>query len=288
MKILILGASGMLGSRLLPYLRDRGHEPVAASRNSANGIEIDLYHRASTFEVMHAINPDVVINLVGLTDIERCESYPKEAWQANVQSAQNIAFASHGIGAHLIHLSTDQVYDNPTPCLEDMVCPGNCYAITKHAGELAAMQAGACILRTNFFGVTLHAHRRSLTDWLLSALEEQRPIQVFDDVYFSPLNMTTLCSLIYQTVNSQHAGIFNLGSHGAMSKADFAFAFADALGMPSGHFNRVSAQQSDRLKTWRPKNMSMDSSLFERSFQVRLPSLKTEIDCAAKEYRAQL
>ena len=288
MKILVFGASGMLGSRLMPYLAEQGHEAVAASRSSANGIEIDLSRKASTLEVMRTVDPDVVINLVGLTDVERCESHPKQAWQANVQSVENIAHASRGIGAHLVHLSTDQVYDNPTASVEDAASPGNCYAITKYAGELAALQGGACVLRTNFFGVSQHAHRRSLTDWLLSALTEQRPVQVFDDVYFSPLNMTTLCGLIHQAANFKHTGIFNVGSHGAMSKADFAFAFAEALAMPSGHFNRVSAQDSGLLKAWRPKNMGMNSGLFETTFQIQLPSLIAEIECAAKEYRAQL
>lgn len=288
MKILVLGATGMLGSRLLPYLLAQGHEVLSASRGHAHGIQIDLQDQANTLTVVRSIGPDLVINLVGMTDVERCESHPKEAWQANVRSAENIANASIAMGAHLVHVSTDQVYDSAPACLEASACPGNHYAMTKYAGELAALRAGASVLRTNFFGRSPHANRRSFTDWIFSALKEDRPIQVFDDVHFSPLDMGTLCGLIDQVIRHRHTGVFNLGSKDGMSKADFAFAFADALGLPSKRFSRVSAQQSGLLNAWRPKNMCMNSSLFEATFKVCLPTLQTEIERSAKDYRGQI
>lgn len=288
MKILVLGASGMLGSRLVPYLIDQGHEVLAASRNHVNGIQIDLQNQAATLAVVRSVSPDVVINLVGMTDVERCESHPKEAWQANVRSAENIASACTETGAHLVHLSTDQVYDSAPDCAEANAGPGNHYAMTKYAGELAALRAGATVLRTNFFGVSPHATRRSLSDWIFSALKENRPIQVFDDVRFSPLDMGTLCFMLNEVIRYRYSGVFNLGSHEGMNKADFALAFAKALGLSSARFSRVSAQQSGLLSAWRPKSMCMDSSHFEATFNVCLPTLQTEIERSSKEYRAQI
>ena len=278
----------MLGSRLVPFLIDHGHEVLAASRNHANGIQINLQDQAATLAVVRSVSPDVVINLVGMTDVERCESHPKEAWQANVRSAENIASACTETGAHLVHLSTDQVYDSAPDCAEANAGPGNHYAMTKYAGELAALRAGATVLRTNFFGVSPHATRRSLSDWIFSALKEDRPIQVFEDVCFSPLEMGTLCSVINKVTQYRHSGVFNLGSLEGMSKSDFAFAFAQSLGLSSARFSRVNAHQSDLLRTWRPKNMCMDSSHFEATFNVRLPTLQSEIERSAKDYRAQL
>lgn len=288
MKILVLGASGMLGSRLVPFLINQGHEVLAASRNHANGIQVNLQDQAATVAAVRSTSPDVAINLVGMTDVERCESHPKEAWQANVHSAENIARACTEVGTHLVHLSTDQVYDSAPACTETNACPGNHYAMTKYAGELAALQAGATVLRTNFFGISAHATRRSLTDWIFSALKEDRPIQVFEDVRFSPLDMGTLCEVINEVTQYRHSRVFNLGSKEGMSKADFAFAFAQALGLSSDRFSRTTAHQSGLLNTWRPKNMCMDSSLFEATFNVRLPTLQTEIERSAKEYRAQI
>ena len=288
MKILVLGASGMLGSRLVPYLIKQGREVLVAGRNHASGIQIDLQDEAATLAVVRSISPDVVVNLVGMTDVERCESHPKEAWQANVRSAENIANASSAIGKHLVHLSTDQVYDSTPACVEASACPGNHYAMTKYAGELAALSAGASVLRTNFFGLSPHATRRSLTDWIFAALKAERPIKVFDDVRFSPLDMGTLCRMIDKVAEYRQPGVFNLGSHDGMSKADFAFAFADALALPSTCFSRVSAKQSGLINTWRPENMCMNSRHFEASFNVSLPSLQTEIETSAKDYRGHI
>lgn len=288
MKILVLGSSGMLGSRLVPYLFKQGHEVQSVSRTDMGENNIDLQDELNTLGGIQRVNPEVVINLVGMTDVDRCESHPKEAWQSNVRTAENIARACSVTGAHLVHLSSDQVYDSVPACMEADACPGNYYGVTKYSGELAALAASASVLRTNFFGLSPHANRRSLSDWLFSALQENRQIQVFNDVHFSPLNMTTVCIMINEVVMHRHTGVFNLGSSNCMSKADFAFAFADAVGLSSNNLSRVNAKHSGLLNAWRPKNMCMNSSRFEAVFDVCLPSLQTEIARVAKEYRDQI
>lgn len=286
MKILVFGASGMLGLKLVPYLAGQGHEVLEASRHPSAGIQINLQDQASVLAALRTASPDVVVNLVGMTDVDRCESYPKEAWQANVQTAEIISSACTIMGTHLVHLSTDQVYDSLPASTESDACPGNHYAMTKYAGESAALRAGATVLRTNFFGRSSHATRRSLTDWIFSALKDERSVQVFDDVHFSPLDMGTVCSMIHRIIQSNRcSGVFNLGSHGGMSKAVFAFAFAQAIGYSGTCFTRVRMEESGLLKAWRPKNMCMDSTHFETTFEVSLPSLQTEIERTAKEYR---
>lgn len=285
MKILVLGASGMLGASLVPYLTARGHIVTAHSRSSGKTVAAaNLADASATLSLLCDLAPDVVINLAGLTDVDRCESHPKEAWQANVLSAQNAAAASLACGAHLIQISTDQVYDREPASNESQACPGNCYAMTKYAGELAALGAGATVLRTNFFGASQHATRRSLSDWLYAVLTEGRPAQVFDDVRFSPLAMETLCAMLEQAAIQRHRGVFNLGTHHGMSKADFAFAFADALRVPTNMLTRGKVAQAGVLKAWRPTSMCMDSSLFEFTFAIPLPSLADEIQRAAQHY----
>jgi dTDP-4-dehydrorhamnose reductase len=284
MKILIFGSSGMLGAQLVPCLSACGHQVVTSTRGEAAGIPFDLANLDSTIELLQRVRPAVVINLVGLTNVDRCETYPKEAWFSNVLCIESIAKASRAINANLIHLSTDQVYDSAPECTENQACPGNCYALTKYAGELAALSANATVLRTNFFGLSHHATRRSFTDWLFAALVERREITVFDDVYFSPLSMKTLCSVIEKLTLKHVSGTFNLGSRSAMSKADFAFAFGKALGLPVECLKRSSASASPALVAWRPKNMGMNSFRFETTFGIYLPTLQSEIEHTAKEY----
>ena len=79
-------------------------------------------------------------------------------------------------------------------------------------------------------------------------------------------------------------GVFNLGSHSGMSKADFAFAFAEELDITSRSMTRTTTDQVTFLKTYRPKDMRMDCSKFENTLDVKLPFLLDEIKRAAKEY----
>lgn len=287
MKVLVLGASGLLGTTLVAALGALGHTVVAHSRRGAGLEPGDLTQAAETLALVARTAPDVVVNLAGLTDVDRCEAQPQQAWLANVLTAENVAAACGAAGAHLVHISTDQVYDGAPPRGETQACPGNCYALTKYAGELAALRVGATVLRTNFFGASCHPTRRSLTDWLYTSLTQGQAIRVFDDVFFSPLSMATLCTMIERVARERPAGVYNLGSREGLSKADFAFAFARGLGLPAELMTRASVRQAV-LKAWRPADMRMDCAKIENTLGVAMPRLEDEIELATKDYRADV
>ncbi len=288
MKLLVLGAGGLLGTSLVPALAAKGHTVQAHARGVQGPAQADLANPDEAVQLVTRLAPDVVVNLAGLTDVERCESHPQQAWLANVRTAENVAAATRAAGCHLIHISTDQVYGGPGPHREDGACPGNCYGLTKYAGELAARMAPATVLRTNFFGAGRHPSRRSFTDWLFSALTTAEPIEVFDDVRFSPLSICTLGDAIERLARLRPTGVFNLGSREGMSKAEFAFAFADAVGLPTERMARSTLDRSGLLKTWRPRDMRMDNARVEAILGTAMPNLKDEIQLAAKDYRAEL
>ena len=150
------------------------------------------------------------------------------------------------------------------------------------------LSVAATVLRTNFFGLSAHASRRSISDWIFSASKEARPIEVFGDVLFSPLSMSTLCAIIEKVARLRPPGIFNLGSLGGMSKADFAFAFAATLALPNHFMTRSTVDQAGVLKAWRPKDMRMDSSKIEHALGQPMPRLEDEIKLVAKDYRADV
>ncbi len=285
MKVLVLGAGGMLGASLVPALAVGGAQVMTHSRNGPGTYTADLTDALQTRSLLELSQAEVVIHLAGLTDVDRCEQYPQEAWLANVRTVENTAAACKTLGAHLLHISTDQVYDRDPPSAEDQAKPGNCYALTKYAGELAALNVGATVLRTNFFGASRHPTRRSLTDWLWAALTSQQNIQVFDDVQFSPLSMCTLCELTHALALQRPTGVFNLGSRHGLSKADFAFEFANALNLTHPCMTRASVRQHS-LKAWRPTDMRMDTTKIEQTLGHAMPNLTDEIQLAAKDYRA--
>ncbi len=286
MQILLMGSAGLLGSTLSPFLSSRGCDVKTHSRSDGAQCLADLSDPRAANELLGKIQPDVIINLVGLTDVDLCEVQPNQAYLQNVRSVENITnwIKQEKISCHLVHISTDQVYDGANTHTEELVTLTNCYAFSKYAGEMAAASVPSTILRTNFFGRSHCAKRLSLTDWLFRSLSNKDSIQVFDDVLFSPLAMSTLSEMIELSIRNKPIGVFNLGSHDGMSKADFAFAFADELNLSTREMKRATTDQVAFIKTYRPKDMRMNSVKFENALGVKLPTLRDEIKRVAKEY----
>lgn len=285
-KVLVLGSTGLFGSTLVPLLGSHRHEVKTHSRGDGGHYQADLDDPMGANELLGKIQPEVIVNLVGLTDVDRCESQPNQAYLANVRTVENIAdwIKQEKAPCHLVHISTDQVYDGAGPHTEERVTLMNYYAFSKYAGELAAASVPSTILRTNFFGRSHCAKRASLTDWLFRSLSNGVPVQVFDDVLFNPLSMTTLSEMIELVMQKKPIGVFNLGSHAGMSKADFAFAFAEELNLSTSAMTRTSTDQVTFLKTYRPKDMRLDCSKFKNTLGVELPLLRNEVKRVAKEY----
>lgn len=285
-RILITGATGLLGSELTPLLRARGWPVVTHARDARADHRADLARPVDTKTMLDVVQPDVIINLAALTDVDACERDPALAYAVNVQSVEHISgwIAAERPACHLVHISTDQVYDGTGPHTEDEVCIRNTYAFSKIAAELVALRVNATVLRTNFFGLSRCEGRASLTDWLYRSLRERRPVRVFDDIFFSPLAIDTLSLSIADTVARKPRGVFNLGSRDGMSKADFAFAFAGALGLPADTMSRAPSEDA-KLFAPRPKNMLMDVRRYERTMDLTLPSLRDEVQRIGRSYR---
>jgi dTDP-4-dehydrorhamnose reductase len=289
---LVTGATGLLGCSLVPALRAAGWQVVTHGHSSAAPVQADvradlradLRDSQATQALVQRVQPALLVNLAALTNVDTCETDPHAAYLLNVRVVENLAAACGS--AHLLHISTDQLYDGTGPHAEDDVRVTNTYAFSKRASELAAAAAAqATVLRTNFFGRSALPGRHSFSDWLFNALSQGQAIQVFDDVCFSPLAMDTLSSLIVRVAEQRPLGVFNAGTRGGMSKADFAFAFAAAAGLPTASMRRADSSAVN-LKAYRPKDMRMDSSRIEQALAMNLPELASEIQRTGASYRA--
>jgi len=286
--ILLVGGSGLLGSTLSPLLRASASVLVHGHQGQAD-VCADLTDESQTHALLKKVLPAAIINLAGHTNVDACELQPDQAYRLNVRIVENLAswISLQESQPNFIHISTDQVYDGNGPHLEHDVTISNTYALTKYAGELAALRVPCTVLRTNFFGPSRCKSRASFTDWLLAGLRNSQTLKVFDDLCFSPLSMTTLCGAISSVLRSPMQGVFNLGAKDGMSKADFAFAFAEALDLPTSGMERTTTDQVDFLKTYRPKDMRMDSQAFESAFDLHLPLLAQELQLTCEEYRRE-
>lgn len=285
-KVLITGATGLLGSSLAPYLQNCGYKVVTHANTTLADVMFDLSDRNISYAKFEEIRPDIIINLVSLTSVELCEEQVKLAYLLNTRTVENIAYWMELTKAdcYLVHISTDHVYDGVGLHAEDSVTITNNYALSKYAGELAANRVPSTILRTNFVGRSKVNYRESLTDWVYNSITSNKQVQVLNDVYFSPLSISILIEMIELVVQKKLSGVFNLGSHNGMSKAEFDFAFAEILNLPTNTMTPISTSQATFLKAYRPKNMCMNNSRFEEAFGVSLPSLAQLIQPLAREY----
>jgi len=284
--VLVIGATGLLGSTLAPVLVASGHSVVTHGFSSAAQEQADLRDFALTSALVARVKPDCIINLAALTNVDLCEREPHKAYLLNVATVANVvrAIREHAPHCHLVQLSTDQVYDGSGPHSEANVTITNTYALSKIAAELAAASVPSTILRTTFFGRSRCDSRTSFSDWIAQALRKGAPINVFDDILFSPLDIKTLASMIERVVSIRPVGLFNLGAREGMSKAAFAFALANVMALPTNHITRTVSTASPALDAYRPKDMRMDSSLFERAMGLQLPTLINQIHSLRSDY----
>src|SRR5262245_1617476 len=117
MRVLVTGSNGLVGSRLCRLLVQKGHQVVGASRGErrAQGDyeyrSVELTDTAQAFSAVEDYRPEVVVNPASMTEVDGCEKDPEKAYAANVSAPAFLAEACRESGAHLVHVSTDYVFD---------------------------------------------------------------------------------------------------------------------------------------------------------------------------------
>ncbi|RHX78271.1 SDR family oxidoreductase [Leptospira yasudae] len=277
-KILVTGSEGLLGSSLVPYLKNLDYDVIRHSRSGDTEANGDLVDKKIVWEVLDRHSPDFIVNLAAATNVDECEQKPNFAYLLNVRVLENIAswIRARQAAAYLIHISTDQVYDGKGPHSEENVELTNYYSFSKFTGELVASTVRSTVLRTNFFGYSKNAKRRSFSDWIIESIDSDKDITVFEDIRFSPLSLVSLMKMIHTVLVTPKEGIYNLGSKTGISKADFAYRLAEILDKSNAKIRKGSIFDLN-LRAYRPRDMTMDVSRFEGAFKVELPTIEDEI-----------
>lgn len=286
MKILITGASGMLGAALIAAFEGE-HACIGFSRARPDRAAIDwrtgdLSVPGQLASVLTEVSPDLIINAAAITNVDACERNPQLAQRVNCDVLGEVVEYCKLNGSRLVHISTDSVFDGQkdTPYNEnDPVAPLNVYARTKLATELLALQLPyAIVLRTNIFGWRPPGGDVSFGEWVLRSLREGTPLTMFHDVMYSPIATPLFAGVVAQCVKAGLAGLYHAGGGENLSKYQFALKVAEAYVLPTD--NVISISVADKpLAALRPCNMALDSSKLAAALGIgSLPDIAASID----------
>jgi dTDP-4-dehydrorhamnose reductase len=280
MKIFVTGISGLLGVNLAWQLKDRFEVHGCFNRHvfTAKGIEAvqcDLTREGAIDALLESARPDVIINAAGQTSVDQCEADPDLARRLNIGVAVSAAGAASKLGAKLVHISTDHLFDGTAANRRetDAVSPLNVYARTKREAEDRVLDTrpGALVVRTNFFGWGT-PHRESFSDWVLHGLQQSRQIPMFNDVFFTPILVNDLIDRVVGLLDAGASGIVHVGGADRLSKYDFGRRLAAAFGYADEHIVPIPVGQLT-LKAERPRDMSLNSHKAEGLLDSPTPTL---------------
>ena len=248
-KILITGSNGLLGQKLVNNLVKRNDIQLIATSLGANRLtnqdgylykSLDITDKAEVEKVFSKYAPDVVINTAAMTNVDACETKREECWALNVTAVQNIVDALEsqsanggGEGPHLIHLSTDFIFDGEkgTEYVEtDTPNPQSYYALSKYESEkiLQKSKIKWAIARTIIlYGIADKMSRSNIVLWAKDSLSRGQKINVVDDQFRSPTLAEDLADGCISIADKGATGIYNLSGKETMSILELVYKVVD-------------------------------------------------------------
>ena len=274
-KVFIAGSGGFLGKSLKNKLKkNKNYNLVNYSSNK----KIDLSDLNSCNKILKSLCPDIIVNCAAKTDVDFCEKNKKIAYNSNAKIVENLTNFCNRNNKKLIHISTDHLYNNPRQAnKESNTSITNYYAQSKLDGEKFAKRGKSLILRTNFFGYSKNNKKKNLINWILSSARSEEKIYLYKNIFFSPLYIETLTSILVKILNTQKIGVFNLGSIDKICKSDFILKISKKLNIKL-NFKKVDFKLLTESQTKRPLGMAMNSSKFKKVFSIKLPRIQSEIN----------
>ncbi len=227
MNTLIYGANGQLGRDLLR---------VFASRGDCVGVdlpEVDVGDPEAVGKTAIDAAPDVIINAAAYTDVDGAESDAETCWRVNVDGARHVAVAAESVGAAIVYVSTDYVFDGSktTPYLpEDRPNPTGVYAESKAAGEDAVMEAATrwFIVRTAWL---YGPGGNNFVEKMLALARNHPKLRVVEDETGSPTHTKDLAEAIAALVQTDAYGIYHGVNRGQCSRFAFVQAIFEMAGL---------------------------------------------------------
>jgi dTDP-4-dehydrorhamnose reductase len=292
MKLLITGASGLLGINLALEAA-REHEVIGVDRGKLKSapfrvLNADFLHPGVIDSILDSTNPDWLINCAALANLEKCEEEPMQARILNTDLPGELAIACAKRNIRFVHLSTDSVFDGTKEGIyteEDEPNPQVVYSRTKLDGEnvVQAVNPQAIIARVNFFGWSLGG-KRSLSEFFVNNLSAGKNVNGFTDVIFCPMWVNHLGRTLVEMLEKDLNGLYHVVGAQAMSKYQFGVEVARKFGLRESLIAPQSVEQSS-LTARRSHNLWLSVHKLSTALGREIPHFSTGLDGFYTQYQ---
>jgi dTDP-4-dehydrorhamnose reductase len=282
MKIMLIGADGQLGTDIQKVIDKNKTIPLTIA-------DLDITDRAKTIAMAEKHLPDVIINTAAYTRVDDCEDNDVTAFAVNASGAKNLAIAAKKVGAVLVQISTDYVFDGTkvTPYIEtDRPNPTSSYGVSKYAGEqyVKYITDRYFIIRTSgLFGVRgcMSTGGKNFIEMVLGIAKEKGSIKVVNDQTVSPTYALHLAKSIAQLIKTNKFGTYHITNNGECTWFDFTKYVFELTGTKAELDATTTSAFGAKAK--RPKYSVLDNHNLREIGLDDLPSWKDALKAYFEE-----
>lgn len=281
MIVLVTGSNGLLGQKIIEQLKNKDNKIIATSkgsnRNSNNNSfiyeDLDITNKDQLSRVFNKYKPEVVFNTAAMTNVDLCELEKDLCKKVNVKAVEYLADICFDLDAHLIHISTDFIFDgNDGPYNEDDVaCPLSYYGQSKLDSEniLKSHKCKWTILRTIvLFGVAKNLTKSNIVLWAKEQLENSKVINIIDDEFRAPTLADDLAYACIYSAKNKVFGVYHTSGKDIMSIYEIVERVAQYYGNSTANLKKISTAKLNQ-KAVRPTKTGfiLDKSINELGYK---------------------
>lgn len=296
-KVVITGSNGLLGQNLIAlFLREKANYKIfgfsrgdnRSGRSDFEYKDIDITNKKKLKDELLRIRPDFIINTAAMTNVDACENDKDGCYDLNVNAVQYLTTVCLEMNAHLIHISTDFIFDGEKGYYteEDAPNPLSYYGKTKLLSEQLIEEStlNFTILRTILvYGLVHEMSRSNIVLWVKESLENQKEITIVDDQYRTPTYVEDLAMSCKLSIDKKAIGIYNIASSQLLSVYEIAQEIADAFQLNKNLIKPISTSTLNQTAA-RPLKTGFDLSktnrvlgFFPKTFKEDLQRFKLKL-----------
>ena len=293
-KIVITGSNGLLGQSLLSlFLKEKEKYQVfgfsrgenRSGRDDFEYVSIDVTDKEKLKTSLLEIQPNFIINTAAMTHVDVCETNKEDCDLLNIDVVKWLAEVSDEMSAHLIHISTDFIFDGEKGYYKETDTPNplSYYGLSKLKSEevLINSKIDYTILRTILvFGKVYDMSRGNIVLWVKSMLEQNKEITIVDDQFRTPTYVEDLAIACKISMDKKATGVFNISSNKLLSIFEIAQQIAEVFGLNKTLIKPISTSTLNQTAP-RPAKTGFDLSktnevleFFPKSFKEDLLRFK--------------